>query len=75
MSAFLNIYSTHGTNNVNFAILDFFGYTFAPRYAKMKKVFFNLFEVTDENGGKIQLKKETYRLFIKPKNDHPKHYH
>lgn len=31
---------THGTNNVNFAILDFFGYTFAPRYAKMKKVFF-----------------------------------
>jgi hypothetical protein len=30
---------THGTNNVNFAILDFFGYTFAPRYAKMKKVF------------------------------------
>ena len=40
----------HGTNNVNFAILDFLGYTFAPRYAKMKRVFFDLFEVTEEEG-------------------------
>ncbi|PGW47447.1 hypothetical protein COE03_14330, partial [Bacillus thuringiensis] len=23
---------THGTNEVNFAILDLFGYQFAPRY-------------------------------------------
>jgi TnpA family transposase len=56
---------THGTNNVNFAILDFFGYTFAPRYAKMKKVFFDLFVVTEENGGCIQLKKEiNHKLII-----------
>lgn len=53
----------HGTNNVNFAILDFFGYTFAPRYAKMKRVFFDLFEVTEEEGGRIQLKKDVnYKL-------------
>lgn len=39
---------THGTNNVNFAILDFFGYQFAPRYAKVKKVFFDLFEVSED---------------------------
>ena len=41
---------THGTNNVNFAILDFFGYTFAPRYAKMKKVFFFNFEICKTSG-------------------------
>ncbi|MBH0063531.1 transposase [Pseudoalteromonas sp. NZS71] len=55
---------THGTNNVNFAILDFFGYTFAPRYAKMKRVFFDLFEVTEEDGGCIQLKKEINHKLI-----------
>lgn len=35
----------HGVNNVNFAILDIFGYQFSPRYAKFKKVFNELFEV------------------------------
>lgn len=55
---------THGTNNVNFAILDLFGYTFAPRYAKMKKVFFNLFEVSEEDGGRIQLIKEINHKLI-----------
>jgi len=55
---------THGTNNVNFAILDFFGYTFAPRYAKMKKVFFNIFEVSEEDGGRIQLIKEINHKLI-----------
>ena len=55
---------THGTNNVNFAILDFFGYTFAPRYAKMKKIFFNLFEVSEEDGGRIQLIKEINHKLI-----------
>ncbi len=55
---------THGTNNVNFAILDFFGYTFAPRYAKMKKVFFNIFEVPEEDGGRIQLIKEINHKLI-----------
>lgn len=64
---------THGTNNVNFAILDFFGYTFAPRYAKMKKVFFNLFEVSEENGGRIQLIKEINHKLITEEWDEIQH--
>ena len=64
---------THGTNNVNFAILDFFGYSFAPRYAKMKKVFFNLFEVTEEDGGRIQLKKEINHKLIAEEWDNIQH--
>jgi len=64
---------THGTNNVNFAILDFFGYTFAPRYAKMKKVFFNLFEVSEEDGGRIQLIKEINHKLITEEWDDIQH--
>jgi TnpA family transposase len=64
---------THGTNNVNFAILDFFGYSFAPRYAKMKKVFFNLFEVTEEDGGRIQLKKDINHKLIAEEWDNIQH--
>ncbi len=64
---------THGTNNVNFAILDFFGYTLAPRYAKMKKVFFELFEVTEENGGRIQLKKDINHKLIAEEWDNIQH--
>jgi TnpA family transposase len=64
---------THGTNNVNFAILDFFGYTFAPRYAKMKKVFFNLFEVSEEDGGSIQLIKEINHKLIAEEWDEIQH--
>ncbi len=33
----------HGTNKVNFAILDLFGYQFAPRYARFKHAFSDLF--------------------------------
>jgi len=29
---------THGVNHVNFALLDLFGYTFAPRYAQFGTV-------------------------------------
>lgn len=29
---------THGVNHVNFALLDLFGYTFAPRYARFSHV-------------------------------------
>ncbi|WP_338114328.1 Tn3 family transposase [Xenorhabdus indica] len=36
----------HGINNVNFALLDIFGYQFAPRYAKFKKIFEELFDIT-----------------------------
>jgi len=32
------IYTTHGVNHVNFALLDLFGYQFAPRYARVGKV-------------------------------------
>lgn len=63
----------HGTNNVNFAILDFFGYTFAPRYAKMKRVFFDLFEVTEEDGGRIQLKKDINHKLIAEEWDSIQH--
>jgi len=47
---------THGTNHVNFAILDIFGYTFAPRYAKVKRVFNDLFEVVNGDNLTIQLR-------------------
>ena len=51
---------THGTNNVNFAILDFFDYQFAPRYARVKKIFFDLFNVLEDKDGQpmIQLSQE-----------------
>ncbi|MCB5362034.1 hypothetical protein BCU85_24500 [Vibrio lentus] len=45
---------THGVNNVNFAILDIFGYQFAPRYAKFKNVFNDLFDI--EFGEELRLK-------------------
>ena len=45
---------THGVNNVNFAILDLFGYQFAPRYAKFKNAFNDLFEI--EYGEELTLK-------------------
>ena len=64
---------SHGSNRVNFAILDLFGYTFAPRYAKMKKVFFELFEVIEENGGRIQLKKDINHKLIAQEWDNIQH--
>jgi len=64
---------SHGTNKVNFAILDFFGYTFAPRYAKVKQVFFDLFEVSEENGGSIQLKKKIDHNLIAEEADNIQH--
>ena len=41
----------HGTNGVNFAILDLFGQNFAPRYAKFKNIFLDSFDVgyTDQS--------------------------
>ncbi|MFT7056836.1 MAG: TnpA family transposase, partial [Roseivirga sp.] len=63
----------HGTNNVNFAILDFFGYTFAPRYAKMKRIFFDLFDVSEEDGGNIQLKKDINHSLISEEWDEIQH--
>ncbi|ENA7261660.1 Tn3 family transposase [Escherichia coli] len=49
----------HGINNVNFAILDIFGYQFSPRYAKFKKIFNELFDVILESDKLIiKLKKQ-----------------
>lgn len=48
---------THGVNNVNFAILDFFGYQFAPRYAKFKHVFNELFDFEYDEILSLKLKK------------------
>ncbi|MBP1440512.1 Tn3 family transposase [Providencia rettgeri] len=48
---------THGVNNVNFAILDLFGYQFAPRYAKFKHVFNELFEIEYDEILSLKLKK------------------
>jgi len=48
---------SHGVNNVNFAILDIFGYKFAPRYAKFKNIFYSEFDVIPGEEISIELKK------------------
>ncbi len=50
---------THGVNHVNFALLDLFGYTFAPRYARFGKVIEKMFNVSEskDQGVKLSLKK------------------
>jgi TnpA family transposase len=47
----------HGINHVNFAILDLFGYQFAPRYAKFKYAFYDQFEIVFGKEISIKLKK------------------
>ncbi|EPJ42954.1 MAG: transposase [Osedax symbiont Rs2] len=56
---------THGVNNVNFAILDLFGYQFAPRYAKFKNAFNDMFEVEYGDKLTLQLKKPINTSLIK----------
>lgn len=55
---------THGANQFNFAILDCFGWSFAPRYARPGKILLSLFDfVQNENGGEIVLQKPiNYKL-------------
>lgn len=50
---------THGVNHVNFALLDLFGYTFAPRYAQFGKVIEDMFNVSEskDEGVTMSLKK------------------
>ncbi len=50
---------THGVNHVNFALLDLFGYTFAPRYAQFGTVISDLFDVSEgeDNKATLSLKK------------------
>lgn len=46
---------THGVNHVNFALLDLFGYTFAPRYAQFGKIIEDMFIVNDTDDKKQML--------------------
>ncbi|WP_053014299.1 MULTISPECIES: Tn3 family transposase [Xenorhabdus] len=55
---------THGINNVNFAILDIFGYQFSPRYARFKHAFAQQFEVHTGSDVNIKLKKPIRRKLI-----------
>ncbi|MEL0587551.1 MAG: Tn3 family transposase [Candidatus Thiodiazotropha sp. (ex. Lucinoma kazani)] len=50
---------THGVNHVNFALLDLFGYTFAPRYARFGKVIEEMFNVSEskDQGVRLSLKR------------------
>lgn len=50
---------THGVNHVNFALLNLFGYTFAPRYAQFGTVISDLFDVSEgeESKATLSLKK------------------
>jgi len=50
---------THGVNHVNFALLDLFGYTFAPRYAQFGDVIEKMFDVADSKEGKTKLSLKT----------------
>jgi len=47
---------THGVNHVNFALLDLFGYSFAPRYAQVGRVINEMFDVTEDKEQRIQLR-------------------
>jgi TnpA family transposase len=50
---------THGVNHVNFALLDLFGYQFAPRYAHFSTVIADLFDIneTEDDKATLSLKK------------------
>lgn len=50
---------THGVNHVNFALLDLFDYTFAPRYAQVGRVIEDMFtvNVSDDDKPLLSLKK------------------
>ncbi|WP_436286951.1 Tn3 family transposase, partial [Thalassolituus maritimus] len=47
---------THGVNHVNFALLDLFGYSFAPRYAQVGRVINEMFDVKQDKDQRIQLR-------------------
>jgi len=46
---------THGVNHVNFALLDLFGYSFAPRYAQVGKVINEMFDVKEDENQRVQI--------------------
>jgi len=46
---------THGVNHVNFALLDLFGYQFAPRYAQVGVVIEQMFNISTDKDDRVQL--------------------
>jgi TnpA family transposase len=53
---------THGVNHINFALLDHFGYQFAPRYAQVGNVINEMFDVTEDQHQRVQLRlKKTHQ--------------
>lgn len=64
---------THGINNVNFAILNMFGYQFSPRYAQFKRAFSEQFEVVGGDNVEIRLKKPINRKLIEQEWDQIQH--
>lgn len=63
----------HGINNVNFALLDIFGYQFSPRYARFKRVFEEMFDVTLGEYLHIALKKPIKHQLIVDEWEHIQH--
>ena len=47
---------THGVNHVNLALLDLFGYSFAPRYAQIGRVINEIFDVKEDKDQSIQIR-------------------
>ena len=64
---------THGVNSVNFALLDIFGYQFSPRYARFKRIFEGLFDVSVTPELDITLKKPIKRKLIEQEWDNIQH--
>ncbi|ABM20967.1 MULTISPECIES: Tn3 family transposase [Gammaproteobacteria] len=46
---------THGVNHVNFALLDLFGYRFAPRYAQVGRVINEMFDISEDESQRVRL--------------------
>jgi len=55
---------THGANHVNFALLDLFGYKFAPRYVQIGKVIDSLFVLSDKDGHNLLTLKKKININI-----------
>ena len=47
---------THGVNHINFALLDLFGYSFAPRYAQVGRVINDMFDIKEDQHRSFQLR-------------------
>jgi len=63
---------THGVNHINFALLDLFGYSFAPRYAQVGRVINEMFDVKEDS---LYERKTTQATLVRKlsgyKSNHP----